>query len=144
MIGRSLAAICLCLTVAGTAQAETGIASIYGYDGTKTASGERTNPRGMTAAHRTLPFGTMVTVVNKKNGRQVSVRITFSATSCSDSAVKPANAPRPTTMTELAPSRCRPMGMADTSPTSPPNPTDAFAACRSARWMSSASRNCAP
>ena len=79
MIGRSLAAICLCLTVAGPlasgAQAETGIASVYGYEGTKTASGERTNPRGMTAAHRTLPFGTMVTVVNKKNGRQVTVRI---------------------------------------------------------------------
>jgi rare lipoprotein A len=79
MIARSLAAICFCLTVAGplasTARAETGIASVYGYDGTKSASGERTNPRGMTAAHRTLPFGTMVTVVNKKNGRQVTVRI---------------------------------------------------------------------
>jgi rare lipoprotein A len=79
MIARSLAAICFCLTVAGplatAARAETGIASVYGYDGTKSASGERTNPRGMTAAHRTLPFGTMVTVVNKKNGRQVTVRI---------------------------------------------------------------------
>jgi rare lipoprotein A len=79
MIARSLAAICFCLTVAGPlasiARAETGIASVYGYDGTKSASGERTNPRGMTAAHRTLPFGTMVTVVNKKNGRQVTVRI---------------------------------------------------------------------
>jgi rare lipoprotein A len=79
MIARSLAAICFCLTVAGplasTARAETGIASVYGYDGTKSASGERTNPRGMTAAHRTLPFGTMVTVTNKKNGRQVTVRI---------------------------------------------------------------------
>jgi rare lipoprotein A len=75
MIGRSLAAICFCLALAGAAQAETGIASVYGYDGTKTASGERTNPRGLTAAHRTLPFGTMVTVVNKKNGRQVTVRI---------------------------------------------------------------------
>jgi rare lipoprotein A len=79
MIGRSLAAICFCLTVAGplagTAQAETGIASVYGYDGQKTANGERANPRGLTAAHRTLPFGTMVTVVNKKNGRHVTVRI---------------------------------------------------------------------
>jgi rare lipoprotein A len=79
MIARSLAAICFCLTVAGplasTARAETGIASVYGYDGTKSASGERTDPRGLTAAHRTLPFGTMVTVVNKKNGRQVTVRI---------------------------------------------------------------------
>jgi rare lipoprotein A len=79
MIGRSLAAICFCLTIAGplagTAQAETGIASVYGYDGQKTANGERANPRGLTAAHRTLPFGTMVTVVNKKNGRHVTVRI---------------------------------------------------------------------
>lgn len=79
MIGRSLAAICFCLTAAGPlasgAQAEAGIASVYGYDGQKTASGERANPRGLTAAHRTLPFGTMVTVVNKKNGRQVTVRI---------------------------------------------------------------------
>jgi rare lipoprotein A len=79
MIGRSLAAICFCLTVAGplagTAQAETGVASVYGYDGQKTANGERANPRGLTAAHRTLPFGTMVTVVNKKNGRHVTVRI---------------------------------------------------------------------
>ncbi|MBX9842708.1 MAG: septal ring lytic transglycosylase RlpA family protein [Xanthobacteraceae bacterium] len=79
MIGRSLAAICVCLTaagpLAGTAQAETGIASVYGYDGQKTANGERANSRGLTAAHRTLPFGTMVTVVNKNNGRQVTVRI---------------------------------------------------------------------
>ena len=79
MIGRSLAAICCCITVAGplasTAQAETGIASVYGYDGQKTANGERANPRQLTAAHRTLPFGTMVTVVNAKNGRQVTVRI---------------------------------------------------------------------
>jgi rare lipoprotein A len=79
MIGRSLAAICFCLTIAGplasTAQAEAGIASVYGYDGQKTANGERANPRELTAAHRTLAFGTMVTVVNKKNGRQVTVRI---------------------------------------------------------------------
>jgi rare lipoprotein A len=79
MVERSHAAIVLCLAVAGpfasVAQAETGIASVYAYDGTKTASGERTNPRGLTAAHRTLPFGTVVTVVNQKNGRQVTVRI---------------------------------------------------------------------
>ena len=79
MIARSLAAIVCCLTAAGpltgAAQAETGIASVYGYDGQKTANGERANPRGMTAAHKSLPFGTMVTVVNKRNGRQVTVRI---------------------------------------------------------------------
>jgi rare lipoprotein A len=79
MIARSLAAIFCCLTAAGplmgVAQAETGIASVYGYDGQKTANGERANPRGMTAAHKSLPFGTLVTVVNKSNGRQVTVRI---------------------------------------------------------------------
>ncbi|MTI06967.1 septal ring lytic transglycosylase RlpA family protein [Roseibium denhamense] len=40
-----------------------------------TASGERANPEAMTAAHRTLPFGTKVKVVNLSNGRSVTVRI---------------------------------------------------------------------
>ncbi len=79
MIARSLAAIFCCFAALGplmsVAQAETGIASVYGYDGQKTANGERANPKGMTAAHKSLPFGTMVTVVNKSNGRQVTVRI---------------------------------------------------------------------
>lgn len=52
-----------------------GIASHYSHAGRKTASGERANPRGMTAAHRTLPFGTRVRVTNKRNGRSVVVRI---------------------------------------------------------------------
>jgi rare lipoprotein A len=50
-----------------------GLASVYS-DG-RTASGEHMNPGAMTAAHRTLPFGTMVTVVNSRNGRSVTVRI---------------------------------------------------------------------
>jgi rare lipoprotein A len=50
-----------------------GLASVYS-DG-HTASGEHMNPGAMTAAHRTLPFGTMVTVVNNRNGRSVTVRI---------------------------------------------------------------------
>ena len=80
MIARSLLAICfLCLPAAGpiaaSAHAETGIASVYGYKGGKTASGERANPGQLTAAHKSLPFGTMVTVTNKKNGRTVTVRI---------------------------------------------------------------------
>jgi rare lipoprotein A len=57
------------------AMAESGIASIYGYDGQRTASGERAQPNGLTAAHRTLPFGTRVRVTNKRNGRSVVVRI---------------------------------------------------------------------
>ncbi|MGE3150010.1 MAG: septal ring lytic transglycosylase RlpA family protein [Pseudorhodoplanes sp.] len=52
-----------------------GIASIYGYKGGKTASGETAHPGRLTAAHRTLPFGTMVRVTNRKNGRSVVVRI---------------------------------------------------------------------
>jgi len=50
-----------------------GVASVYS-DG-RTASGERMNAGAMTAAHRTLPFGSMVTVVNNRNGRSATVRI---------------------------------------------------------------------
>lgn len=54
-----------------------GIASWYGpgFDGKTTASGERFNKNQMTAAHRTLPFGTLVRVTNLHNGRTVDVRI---------------------------------------------------------------------
>ncbi len=54
-----------------------GMASYYGYDGsgTRTASGQRFNPEGMTAAHRSLPFGTQVRVTNTRNGRSVVLRI---------------------------------------------------------------------
>ncbi|MCX7593657.1 MAG: septal ring lytic transglycosylase RlpA family protein [Fischerella sp.] len=54
-----------------------GVASYYGYDfsGNRTATGERFNPEGMTAAHRSLPFGTRVRVTNTRNGRSVVVRI---------------------------------------------------------------------
>ncbi len=40
-----------------------------------TASGERMNPAKLTAAHKTLPFGTKLSVVNPKNGKSVIVRI---------------------------------------------------------------------
>src|SRR5437660_5428472 len=55
-----------------------GMASYYAepYHGRKTASGEIFDTyQGMTAAHRTLPFNTMVRVTNKSNGREVDVRI---------------------------------------------------------------------
>ena len=55
-----------------------GIASYYAepYHGRKTANGETFDTyQGMTAAHRTLPFNTMVRVTNKTNGREVDVRI---------------------------------------------------------------------
>jgi peptidoglycan lytic transglycosylase len=51
-----------------------GLASFYG-SGQQTASGERFNPRALTAAHRTLPFGTKVRVTNVRSGRNVTVRI---------------------------------------------------------------------
>ena len=50
-----------------------GLASVY--SGGRTTSGEAMNSGAMTAAHRTLPFGTMVKVTNKRNGRSVLVRI---------------------------------------------------------------------
>jgi rare lipoprotein A len=50
-----------------------GIASVYSDQ--HTASGEHMNSGAMTAAHRTLPFGTKVTVVNPSNGRSAVVRI---------------------------------------------------------------------
>jgi rare lipoprotein A len=76
MIARPLVAACLlAMPFMDIARAETGVASVYAYAGSKTASGERANPRALTAAHRTLPFGTMVKVTNKRNGHTVTVRI---------------------------------------------------------------------
>jgi rare lipoprotein A (peptidoglycan hydrolase) len=57
-------------------QTQTGIASWYGYEaGNMTATGERYNARALTAAHKTLPFGTQVRVTNLRNGSTVVVRI---------------------------------------------------------------------
>jgi len=57
--------------------AMSGIASWYGpgFHGNRSASGEVYNQNAMTAAHRTLPFGTKVVVTNLNNGRSVVVRI---------------------------------------------------------------------
>jgi rare lipoprotein A len=57
------------------AAAQRGLASIYAYKGGRTASGQRATPGGLTAAHRSLPFGTKVLVTNSKNGRSVTVQI---------------------------------------------------------------------
>ncbi len=56
---------------------EQGIASWYGdpFHGRKTANGETYNMHAMTAAHKTLPFGTMVQVRNLDNGKTAIVRI---------------------------------------------------------------------
>ena len=50
-----------------------GIASVY--SGGRTANGEVAAAGGMTAAHRSLPFGTMVRVTNQRNNKSVVVRI---------------------------------------------------------------------
>jgi rare lipoprotein A len=56
-----------------TASAQSGIASVY--SGGRTANGEQATASRLTAAHRTLPFGTMVRVTNQSSGRSVVVRI---------------------------------------------------------------------
>jgi rare lipoprotein A len=56
---------------------ESGVASVYSTrDGSRTASGMALNDNALTAAHRTLPFGSKVRVSNRRNGRSVVVTIT--------------------------------------------------------------------
>jgi rare lipoprotein A len=82
-IGLALALLCavnIVFPITTAAKAEPfqrGAASWYGpgFHGRRTASGERFNPRGFTAAHRRLPFGTKVRVTNRRNNRSVVVRI---------------------------------------------------------------------
>ncbi|HVW93770.1 MAG TPA: septal ring lytic transglycosylase RlpA family protein [Devosia sp.] len=65
------------ITTADTTYAsgnQCGVASWYA-SGTRTASGERMNANAMTAAHRSLPFGTKVKVIDQKTGRAVQVTI---------------------------------------------------------------------
>ncbi len=75
------AAFALSLAVVSTgmattaAHAQCGGASWYSLPRNKTANGERMNPSAMTAAHRSLPFGTKVRVTNQRNGKAVVVRI---------------------------------------------------------------------
>ena len=63
--------------IATGASLQKGTASWYGpgFHGRRTASGERFNSGAMTAAHRSLPFGTKLRVVNEKTGRSVVVRV---------------------------------------------------------------------
>jgi rare lipoprotein A len=80
MAGNSLTKlVCVSTLVASivaipmTASAQTGIASVY--SGGRTAEGGYASAHSLTAAHRSLPFGTMVRVTNQRNGRSVVVRI---------------------------------------------------------------------
>ena len=51
------------------------IISAFYAEGSHTASGQRFNPHGLTAAHRTFPFGTRLLVINPHNGKSVTVTI---------------------------------------------------------------------
>lgn len=85
MLKRSLSTLALYSLLAGCASHDidprgydqTGTASYYGsrHHGKRTASGEPFNQNGLTAAHRSLPFGTRVLVTNTTNQRSVVVRI---------------------------------------------------------------------
>jgi len=63
--------------VAVEAKSSCGLASWYGpgFHGRTTASGERFDAYGLSAAHRSLPFGTMVKVTNQSNGKSVVLKI---------------------------------------------------------------------
>lgn len=73
-----LACLGTLLYLAAPVRAETGIASWYGhpYHGRRTASGARYNMHADTCAHKTLPFGTLVRVTNRRNGRSVNCYVT--------------------------------------------------------------------
>lgn len=62
---------------AANASTEEGLAAVYSdrLAGHTTASGKKYDPNKLTAAHKTLPFGTRVKVTNSKNGRSVELRI---------------------------------------------------------------------
>ena len=71
VIVSSLLASTVILPLAALAQ--DGVASVY--SGERTANGEFASSSGLTAAHRTLPFGTRVRVTNHQTGRSIIVRI---------------------------------------------------------------------
>src|SRR5262249_29972605 len=60
---------------AAARDASVGVASFYKLQNSKTASGEMFDPGELTAAHRTLPFGTRLRVTNVATGQSVTVRI---------------------------------------------------------------------
>lgn len=72
-----LAGLLLCLCSCSRKITESGKASYYAdkFEGRRTASGETFRQNNLTGAHRTLPFGTKVKVINLANGRSVKVRI---------------------------------------------------------------------
>jgi rare lipoprotein A len=70
------AALVAAFFISGPALAECGVASWYGPEsGHRTANGERFPTAELTAAHRTLPFGTRLRVTDVATGRSITVRI---------------------------------------------------------------------
>jgi len=67
----------LVISVTGPALAQCGGASWYGpgFHGKTAASGERFDENAMTAAHRSLPFGTVVKVTDQRTGKSINVKI---------------------------------------------------------------------
>lgn len=76
MFAAALAAAVLCVSTAG-AYAQCGGASWYGpgFNGKRAASGQIFNQNAMTAAHKSLPFGTKLRVVDQRTGRAIQVTI---------------------------------------------------------------------
>src|SRR5688500_5113941 len=78
MLSRSFGIIALCLIACfASAQVQTGKASFYAdkFEGSPTASGEKYRHSKMTAAHKTLPFGTTVRVTNLGNNKVAEVMV---------------------------------------------------------------------
>ena len=72
-----LGGLCRAASMAEARPVGSGGASWYGpgFHGKRTANGERFNTHALTAAHKTLPFGSRVRVTNERTGRSVVVRI---------------------------------------------------------------------
>lgn len=88
--------------VAAIAAVEKGLAAIYADTpaGHKTASGERYDPTRLTAAHRSLPFGTELMVSNAKSHKSVFVRVNDRAATTADGRIL-----------KLSPAAARALGM---------------------------------
>src|ERR1700749_1544296 len=68
----------VCGAIPQLMQAETGLAAVYSHklDGHKTASGKKYDPTKMTVAHKNLPFGTVIKITNKSNGKTAKATVT--------------------------------------------------------------------
>jgi rare lipoprotein A len=77
MMKTALSIVFICLSILGFAQIQSGKASFYAdkFEGRPTASGEKYKHSKLTAAHKTLPFGTKVRVTNTSNSQTVDVTI---------------------------------------------------------------------